>query len=60
MANGGDLGLPVSKEKPLGYSLFLAEPLIMPKAWAEKVYPNLVQYKSHDKASSHPFLTVPA
>jgi hypothetical protein len=31
---------PISKEKPLGYSFFAHDLAVLPKAWAEEVYPN--------------------
>ncbi|KAJ6178267.1 epoxide hydrolase family protein [Penicillium mononematosum] len=42
--NGSD----TSKEKPLGYSYFPKEVMILPKAWA-KAFPNMVQYSTHNK-----------
>ncbi|KAJ0295641.1 hypothetical protein COL5a_011605 [Colletotrichum fioriniae] len=41
--------VPTSKEKPFGYSVFPAENILLPKAWAEKVHPNLVFYKRNEK-----------
>ncbi|KAJ5334926.1 epoxide hydrolase [Penicillium brevicompactum] len=43
---------PISKEKPLGYSLFSQDLAILPKAWAEDLYPNLVFFKAH-QAGGH-------
>lgn len=40
-----------SRDKPLGISAFPAELVMIPKAWAEKVYPNLVIYKRHPVVS---------
>ncbi|KAL3495085.1 Alpha/Beta hydrolase protein [Aspergillus germanicus] len=40
---------PISKEKPLGYSLFPYDLVVLPQAWAREIYPNLVAYKTHDK-----------
>ncbi|KAL7928265.1 Alpha/Beta hydrolase protein [Trichoderma chlorosporum] len=40
--------LPISKEKPLGYSLFPRDLALLPKAWAHHLYPNLVFFKAHD------------
>lgn len=41
--------LDTSKEKPLGYSYFHGELLMLPQAWATEAFPNLVQYTTHDK-----------
>ncbi|CAG8218983.1 unnamed protein product [Penicillium salamii] len=38
---------PISKQKPLGYSLFPHDLAVLPKAWAEELYPNLVFFKAH-------------
>ncbi|KAJ0416905.1 Alpha/Beta hydrolase protein [Aspergillus carlsbadensis] len=40
---------PISTEKPLGYSLFPYDLVLLPKSWAEGLYPNLVAYRTHDK-----------
>lgn len=45
---------PISKEKPLGYSLFSQDLAILPKAWAEDLYPNLVFFKAHQAVSTYP------
>ncbi|KAF9871296.1 subtilase [Colletotrichum karsti] len=44
--------VPTSREKPFGYSVFPAENILMPQAWAQKAYSNLAYYKRNDKASS--------
>ncbi|WYZ35760.1 hypothetical protein EsH8_X_000407 [Colletotrichum jinshuiense] len=49
MATGNAMSIPTSKETPFGYSDFHSEISFMPKQWAEKVYPNLKLYRSHDK-----------
>ncbi|KAH7013971.1 epoxide hydrolase [Ilyonectria destructans] len=43
--------LPVatSLEKPLGYSVFPAENLFLPEAYAEEIYPNMVYYNRVEK-----------
>lgn len=41
--------LETSKEKPLGYSHFSGEVLMLPKAWASEAFPNLVQHTTHQK-----------
>ncbi|KAF3069709.1 putative epoxide hydrolase [Daldinia childiae] len=51
--------LPISKNKPLGYSAFPREQAILPKAWAEQVYPNLVFYKAHSKGGHFAALEQP-
>ncbi|KAL3461682.1 Alpha/Beta hydrolase protein [Aspergillus heterothallicus] len=33
---------PISKEKPMGYSLFPHDLVPLPKAWASEIYPNLI------------------
>jgi hypothetical protein len=43
---------PISKEKPMGYSLFPYDLVLLPKAWAREIYPNLVLYETHDKVSA--------
>jgi hypothetical protein len=43
---------PISKEKPMGYSLFPCDLVLLPKAWAREIYPNLVLYETHDKVSA--------
>ncbi|KAK1489133.1 epoxide hydrolase [Colletotrichum cuscutae] len=48
-----------SKEKPVGYSVFPAENILLPKAWAEKAYPNLVFYKRNDKGGHFAALEQP-
>ncbi|PON25864.1 epoxide hydrolase [Trichoderma gamsii] len=40
--------LPISKEKPLGYSMFPRDLVLLPEAWAHQLYPNLVFFKAHD------------
>ncbi|KAL2849354.1 Alpha/Beta hydrolase protein [Aspergillus pseudodeflectus] len=40
---------PISKEKAMGYSLFPYDLVLLPKAWAKEIYPNLVLYRTHDK-----------
>ncbi|KAL9489604.1 hypothetical protein ACSS6W_001881 [Trichoderma asperelloides] len=40
--------LPISKEKPLGYSMFPRDVALLPKAWAHQLYPNLVFFKAHE------------
>ncbi|KAK1675868.1 epoxide hydrolase [Colletotrichum godetiae] len=49
-----------SKEKPFGYSGFPAENILLPKAWAEKAYPNLVFYKRNDKGGHFAALEQPS
>jgi hypothetical protein len=36
-----------SKEKPIGYSDFAGETLMLPRAWAYAAFPNLVHYTTH-------------
>ncbi|PKK53464.1 hypothetical protein CI102_2082 [Trichoderma harzianum] len=40
--------IPISKEKPLGYSQFSRDLALLPKAWAYELYPNLVFFKAHE------------
>ncbi|KAL2670295.1 hypothetical protein Neosp_014762 [[Neocosmospora] mangrovei] len=49
-SSGGYFSVPTSKEKPFGYSVFPAENILVPEAWAKQIYPNLAFYKRHDKA----------
>ncbi|CAG8295087.1 unnamed protein product [Penicillium olsonii] len=43
---------PISKQKPLGYSLFPHDLAVLPKAWAEELYPNLILFKAHSAVSN--------
>ncbi|KZL84312.1 epoxide hydrolase [Colletotrichum incanum] len=38
---------PTSKEKPLGYSMFVHDLAVLPQAWAKQIYPNLAFFKAH-------------
>ncbi|KAL3463727.1 Alpha/Beta hydrolase protein [Aspergillus heterothallicus] len=38
---------PISKEKPMGYSLFPYDLALLPSAWAREIYPNLVFFRGH-------------
>ncbi|KAI1297606.1 Alpha/Beta hydrolase protein [Xylaria venustula] len=40
---------PTSMEKPLGYSLFAYDLCVLPKPWAEEIYPNLTLFKVHSE-----------
>lgn len=40
-----------SMEKPLGYTLFPYDLAVLPKTWAEEIYPNLAFFRSHSKVS---------
>ncbi|KAI1733656.1 Alpha/Beta hydrolase protein [Xylaria scruposa] len=40
---------PTSMEKPLGYSLFAYDLCVLPKPWAEEIYPNLTLFKAHSE-----------
>ncbi|KAF6812970.1 epoxide hydrolase 6 [Colletotrichum plurivorum] len=51
--------MPISKTIPLGYSCFPAEISFMPKAWAEKNYPNLKLYRAHEKGGHFAALEQP-
>lgn len=42
---------PLSLTKPFGFSSFFIEIGAFPRSWAEHLFPNLVLYKAHDKAS---------
>ncbi|KAI5464361.1 putative hydrolases or acyltransferase [Mariannaea sp. PMI_226] len=59
IAKEGVQGLPTSREKPLGYSLFPRELGVVPRPWAEKLYPNLISYVVHEKGSHFPGLEQP-
>jgi microsomal epoxide hydrolase len=48
--------LPISKEKPLGYSMFPRDLALLPEAWARQLYPNLVFFKAHDIVSCQSLL----
>ncbi|KAH6635127.1 Alpha/Beta hydrolase protein [Chaetomium sp. MPI-SDFR-AT-0129] len=41
----------VPSTKPFGYSSYPSEIMALPRSWAEKLFPTLVLYKQHDKAS---------
>jgi hypothetical protein len=43
---------PTSMEKPLGYSFFAYDLAVLPKAWAQKIYPNLALFKAHAEVSN--------
>ncbi|KAF3798378.1 putative epoxide hydrolase [Colletotrichum gloeosporioides] len=51
--------VPTSKVKPFGYSVFPAENILMPEAWAKKAYPNLVYYKRNEKGGHFAALEQP-
>ncbi|KAK2749484.1 epoxide hydrolase [Colletotrichum kahawae] len=51
--------MPTSKTKPFGYSVFPAENILMPEAWAKKAYPNLVYYKRNEKGGHFAALEQP-
>ncbi|POS74617.1 epoxide hydrolase [Diaporthe helianthi] len=59
MVDGKVTPIPTSKETPLGYSTFPGEIGFVPKAWAEKAYPNLKLYRSHDKGGHFAALEQP-
>ncbi|KAJ3576919.1 hypothetical protein NPX13_g3550 [Xylaria arbuscula] len=40
---------PTSMDKPLGYSLFAYDLCVLPKPWAEEMYPNLTLFKAHSE-----------
>ncbi|KAL4867462.1 hypothetical protein BDV12DRAFT_186641 [Aspergillus spectabilis] len=40
---------PISREKPMGYSLFAYDLVLVPEAWAREIYPNLVGFWRHDE-----------
>ncbi|KAJ5673560.1 hypothetical protein N7507_002687 [Penicillium longicatenatum] len=50
---------PISMEKPLGYSLFPYDLAVLPKAWAEEIYPNLAFFRSHSKGGHFASLEQP-
>ncbi|OLN97760.1 putative epoxide hydrolase 6 [Colletotrichum chlorophyti] len=56
---GEALPVQISKEIPLGYSCFPKEITFMPKAWAERVYPNLKFYQAHEKGGHFAALEQP-
>ncbi|KAK1574626.1 epoxide hydrolase [Colletotrichum navitas] len=51
--------VPIAKETPMGYSHFDGELNFMPKPWAEKSYPNLRLYRTHDKGGHFAALEQP-
>ncbi|KAK1977954.1 epoxide hydrolase [Colletotrichum cereale] len=53
------MALPTSKETPMGYSVFPREIGFMPKRWAEKAYPNLKLYRSHERGGHFAALEQP-
>ncbi|KAL2816210.1 Alpha/Beta hydrolase protein [Aspergillus cavernicola] len=50
---------PISKEKPLGYSLFPYDLALLPHAWAKQIYPNLVLFRTHLKGGHFASLEQP-
>ncbi|KAH7374487.1 epoxide hydrolase [Plectosphaerella cucumerina] len=58
-ATGGLFTVPTSKEKPFGYSVFPAENLLVPEAWARQIYPNLALYKRNEKGGHFAALEQP-
>jgi hypothetical protein len=42
---------PISTEKPLGYSMFAYDLAVLPKPWAQEIYPNLAFFNAHSKVS---------
>lgn len=38
---------PISKEKPLGYTLFPRDLVVLPYAWAKQIYHNLLFFNAH-------------
>lgn len=43
------IGHPISTEKPLGYSMFAYDLAVLPKPWAQEIYPKLVFFNAHSK-----------
>jgi len=54
---GGIQGFPSIGNKPVGFSGFPFELFPIPKSWAEKLFPGMVFYRSHDMVSAK-YLTV--
>ncbi|KAJ1324493.1 microsomal epoxide hydrolase [Microdochium nivale] len=52
--------LPISKEKPMGYSLFAHDLAVLPRAWAEELYPNLRLFKFHAEGGHFASLEQPS
>jgi microsomal epoxide hydrolase len=44
--------IPISKEKPMGYSLFSHDLAVLPYAWVKHIYPNMVFFQAHAIVSS--------
>ncbi|KAK2007892.1 epoxide hydrolase [Colletotrichum eremochloae] len=59
MASGKHMFAPISKETPLGYSVFRRELNFTPKTWAEEAYPNLKLYRTHEEGGHFAALEQP-
>ncbi|EFQ35770.1 epoxide hydrolase [Colletotrichum graminicola M1.001] len=59
LRSGSLSSVPTSKETPMGYSSFHSELSFTPKPWAEKSYPNLKLYRTHDKGGHFAALEQP-
>ncbi|KAJ5217283.1 hypothetical protein N7468_010291 [Penicillium chermesinum] len=51
--------LPITKEKPLGYSKFAYDMVVLPKPWAEILYPNLTFFEEHSEGGHFASLEQP-
>src|SRR5689334_21865915 len=49
MAGSAPDFLKISLTKPFGYSWYRSEITVLPRTWAEHLFPNLVFHKTHDK-----------
>ncbi|KAF4903725.1 putative epoxide hydrolase [Colletotrichum fructicola] len=59
LASGDSLSISKSTIKPFGYAAYPFECVLMPKAWAHQVYPNLIQYSRQDKGGHFAALEQP-
>ncbi|RDW93004.1 epoxide hydrolase family protein [Aspergillus mulundensis] len=51
---------PITKSKPLGYSVFPYDMAFVPRAWARELYGNLVAYQRHEQGGHFGALEQPA
>ncbi|KAJ5882989.1 uncharacterized protein N7473_009875 [Penicillium subrubescens] len=51
---------PISTEKPLGYSMFAYDLAVLPKPWAQEIYPNLAFFNAHSKGGHFASLERPS
>ncbi|KAI0141902.1 Alpha/Beta hydrolase protein [Xylariaceae sp. FL1272] len=60
MSHASGKPYPISMEKPLCYSFFPYDLVVLPKAWAQEFYPNLTLFKAHREGGHFAPLEQPA